>query len=184
MAARLSRLWRRACMGLTLGALLCAPAYAQSGDDETSNRFRVEGERLIYDTTALVDGKELDIRYSDVEGLRNILRKNRNIRTLELESTGGGHYPSMEIAALVIDFGLDTHVPNICESSCVPIFLGGTKRTMERGARIGFHQLSWNRNAVEEYYNKHRARREWETPFAFAEWMYQDTQTETFNRLN
>lgn len=148
-----------------------------------AERFRVEGDRLIYDTVAEVDGEQRDIRSDDVEAMRDALRANPGIRTLEIKSTGGGHYPSMELAALVIDFELDTHVQDTCESSCVPVFLGGTRRTMARGARIGFHQLSWNAEAVENYYNENRDHREWQTPFDFAEWMYEDTQTETYNRL-
>jgi hypothetical protein len=166
----------------TLSLCLSAPVLAQ--DDEKQQRFRIDGDRLFYDTTVPVDGKELDIRYSDVEGLRDLLRGNDGIKILEINSTGGGHYPSMDIAALVIDFDLDTHVENTCESSCVNVYLGGNTRTMARGARIGFHQLSWNERSVEDYYNKHRERREWDTPFKFAEWMYQDTQTETYNRLD
>ena len=130
-----------------------------------------------------IDGKERGVRGADIKALREMLRKHPDITTMELESTGGSHYPSMEIGDLVIDFGLDTHVPNICESSCVTSFLGGTNRTMARGARLGFHQLSWDPKDAEEYYKEHREWREWETPFEFVEWMNQDTQTETFNRL-
>ncbi len=178
-------LWGIARVGLAAAGLLaCAllPAYAQNVK-EAGGRFAVQGDTLIYDTTLKVKGKELDIRYSDVEQMRNVLRQNPGIATLEITSTGGGHYPAMELAAFVIDFGIDTHVSETCESSCVTVFLGGTKRTMSKGARIGFHQLSWNAASVEDYYNKHRGRRGWDTSFDFAEWMYQDTQTETYNRL-
>lgn len=178
---------RAFCARLFGGALLVAglagAAAAQDEDPDTSERFRVQGDRLIYDTIALVDGQEQEIRYSDVDLLRDTLRRHKEIKVLELESKGGGHYPSVELAELVIDFELDTHVPNICESSCVTILLGGAKRTMARGARIGFHQLSWGASAIEEYYNEQRERQAWETPFEFAQWMYDDTQTETFNRL-
>ena len=71
-----------------------------------------------------VDGKELDTRYSDLEGLRDLLRRNTEITVLENNSTGGRHCPSMDIAALVIDFDLDAHVQNSCESSCVNVYLG------------------------------------------------------------
>jgi hypothetical protein len=157
------------------------PAHAQ---EDTSERFVIGGERLLFDTTIPIEGKERDIRYADLDHLRDLLRKHAEVKVLEINSGGGGHYPSMDIAALVIDFDLDTHVQNSCESSCVNVFLAGNKRTMARGARIGFHQLSWTARSVEEYYDKHRERRQWETPFRFAEWMYQDTQTETFNRLS
>ncbi len=167
------------------GIMACAllPAMAQ-GVKDADARFAVRGNTLVYDTTLKVKGKELDIRYSDVERMRDLLRQNPGVTVLEITSTGGGHYPAMDLAALVIDFDLDTHVSKTCESSCVTIFLGGTKRTMAKGARIGFHQLSWNASSVEDYYNKHRERRGWDTSFDFAEWMYQDTQTETYNRLN
>jgi len=166
-------------------ALLCGlPQGAAAQTTTASARMRVEGDRLIYDTSAEVDGEAFDIRYADVSALRDILRDTPGIRVLEINSAGGEYYPSTEIAALVIDFGLDTHVENTCESSCVPIFLGGAKRTMARGARIGFHQLAWNSHAVEDYYAKHREGRGWETPFDFAQWLYEDTQTETYNRLS
>jgi hypothetical protein len=171
--------------GLTLaiGLLAGCAGFAQT-QDAPQGRFDVSGDRLIYDTTIPIDGKERDIRYADVDVLRDTLRAHPEIRVLELNSSGGGHYPSLDLAALVIDFELDTHVSGTCESSCVSVFLGGTKRTMDKGGRIGFHQLGWNDAAVEDYYNKHRERRGWKTPFEFAEWMYQDTQTETYNRLD
>ena len=165
-----------------VGLLAGGAGFAEE-TDTPDPRFEVSGDRLIYDTTIPVDGKEIDIRYSDVDKLRSALRANPDVRVLELNSSGGGHYPSLDLAALVIDFELDTHVVGTCESSCVSVFLGGTSRTMAKGARIGFHQLSWNDAAVKEYYEKHRDRRWWKTPFEFAEWMYEDTQTETYNRL-
>lgn len=160
---------------------MCAGAFAQ---ETTGQRFTVEGERLVFDTSVEVDGKEFDIRYSDVADMRDMLRRHAGIKILELNSGGGGHYPSVDLAALVVDFELDTDVTGTCESSCVTVFLAGTKRTMAKGARIGFHQLAWTDAAIEDYYNKHRERRGWKTPFEFAEWMYEDTQTETFSRLH
>ncbi|MEM6305423.1 MAG: hypothetical protein AAF744_11920 [Pseudomonadota bacterium] len=163
---------------------MVAPAFAQTDAAEPEpQRFSVEGETLTYDTTVLVNGRELDIRQSDVREMRALLRDNPGVTRLALRSTGGGHYPAMDMAALVIDFELDTHVEDFCESSCVTVFLGGAKRSMAKGARLGFHQLSWGANSVQDYYNKHRQRRGWDTPFDFAEWLYKDTQTETYTRL-
>ncbi|MFC6639053.1 hypothetical protein GV827_08135 [Sulfitobacter sp. JBTF-M27] len=151
--------------------------------DARADRFTVAGQQLVYDTVTPVDGEQQDIRGDDVDEMRSLLRDHPEVSELVIHSTGGGHYASMELAALVIDFELDTHIAETCESSCVPVFLGGAKRTMARGARIGFHQLSWDAEAVQQYYDDNRERYEWETPFEFAEWMYQDTQTETYNRL-
>lgn len=169
--------------GLAAASLFVCAALPLFAQDLPADRFTVRGDVLVFDTTKEIDGKEYDIRYADVDAMRSALRDNPNVTTLEITSTGGGHYPAMDLAALVIDFGLDTHVVDTCESSCVTVFLGGTKRTLAKGARLGFHQLSWNASSVHDYYNKHRERRGWDTPFVFAEWMYQDTQTETYNRL-
>ena len=162
-------------------SLLCA-ALPVSG--EQSERFVLEGDRLFYDTTVPIDGKEFEIRSLDVGAMRDHLRDNPGVRVLEVKSTGGGHYPSMDLAALVIDFDLDTHVSDFCESACVTVFLAGKNRTMTLGGRLGFHQLTWNAKSVSEYYTKNKQRHGWETPFDFAEWMYEDTQTETYNRLS
>ena len=161
-------------------ALLCALVLPQVAQAE---RFRVDGDRLIFDTLVKVDGELRDIRRPDVEAMRDILREVPGIRVLELNSTGGGHYPAMDLASLIIDFELDTHVADTCESSCVTVFLAGTRRTLARGARLGFHQLSWEADSLQSYYDDNRERRNWDTPYDFAEWMYEDTQTETYNRL-
>ena len=163
-----------AALALTLGAW-AMPAQAE--------RFVVAGDRLIFDTTVPVDGETRDIRKQDVAALRDILRDNPDIGVLELNSTGGGHYPAMDLAALVIDFELDTHVEDTCESSCVTVYLGGDKRTLARGARLGFHQLSWGASSIRSYYEDHKDNRDWDTPFDFSEWLYEDTQTETYTRL-
>lgn len=171
---RLSAVWA------VILAHLCGvlPAVA-----DPSDRFSVIKNRLVFDTTVLVDGAEAEIRGDDVALMRDILRDNPDVTLLELKSTGGGHYSSVDLAALVIDFGLDTHVEDFCESACVTVFLAGAARTMALGGKLGFHQLSWDAGDVSDYYDTNKDSRNWDTPFEFAEWMYQDTQTETYNRL-
>lgn len=171
----------RRTSALVFGILLCANASVGA---EEGARFAVNGDRLIYDTTVSSEDENAEIHGNDITDLRDMLRANPDVRVLELKSTGGGHYPSMDMAALVIDFGLDTHVEDFCESACVTVFLAGKTRTMALGGRLGFHQLSWNADAVQEYYDNNHERRGWQTPFDFAEWMYKDTQTETYNRLS
>lgn len=162
-----------------------AAQQAPARDDlKNGERFRVEGDRLFFDTYALVEGEQKDIRYSDHDTLRDYLRANDQIKVLELNSDGGGHFPANDIAALVIDFGLDTHVTDTCSSSCVTIFLGGAKRTMSRGGRLGFHQLYWSSDAIEGYYDKNHERNGWETPFDMSSWIYEDTQSEVYARLS
>ena len=54
---------------------------------------------------------------------------------------------------------------------------------MSRGSRLGFHRFSWSADAIEDYYLRERDDNEWETPFDFAEWMYEDTQNEVYDYL-
>jgi len=175
----------RVATGTLVAGLLAISLFsgAAAQEADSKKRFEVDGDRLIYDSSVPVDGEDRDISYGDVARMRDLLRAAPDIRTLELNSTGGGHYSAMELSALAIDFELDTHVVETCESSCVSVFLAGTNRTLARGARLGFHQLTWTARSVEEYYDKHRKRRGWDSPFDFAEWMYEDTQTETYIRL-
>lgn len=188
MIAPLSLMRRRGgglLAAIVVSAMMAAPGQAQDADPapDLSARFVLDGERLIFDTVALLDGEEVGIRFADADTLREMLRRHDEIAVLELNSEGGGVFSAMRLAELVIDFELDTDVRNICESSCVTILLGGTKRTMARGARIGFHQFSWSVEAMTEYYEDSREDEGWETPFEFASWVYTDTQTETYNRL-
>lgn len=153
--------------------LLAAPAHAQL--------FKLEGETLIYDTET-GDGGGID--HPHVETLLTLLRANQNVTTLQLNSGGGKVWPAREMAKIIIDFELDTHVHGICESSCVRLMLAGARRTMSRGSQIGFHQFYWEAADVEAYYEDKREGRGWDTPFAFGGWIYQDTQSEMHEHLS
>ena len=147
----------------------------------TAQVFKVEGDTLIYDTEG--DGSA-GVDHPHVETLLTLLRTHPDITTLQLNSGGGKLWPAFEMAKIVIDFELDTHVHGICESSCVRIMLGGTKRTMSRGSQLGFHQFYWDPEDVEAYYDRERDDSRWDTPFDFASWIYQDTQSEMYEHLS
>lgn len=163
---------------LTLGSALMAHA------EEDDLVFRVDGETLVYDTTRgdEVGGTD-DIEVAHIERLLALLRQNPEIRVLDLNSTGGSLYAGREMARIVLDFDLDTLVSGECFSSCVRIFLAGAGRRMLLGAKIGFHQTTWSPGSVEEYYNANRDSDGWGTPFDFASWVYEDTQTEVHDDL-
>lgn len=169
--------------------ILCAvlvvlplPLWAQ--DESGDAKFRVEGDRLIYDTESTVSGEEAEITTLDVDRMLNILRDTPGIMTLELNSSGGSVYAGDEMARIVIDFDLDTEVSGVCSSSCVNIFLAGKARRMMRGSKIGFHQRHWPVDAMEAYFERWKEDKRWETPFDFASWVYQDTQTEMYTDLS
>lgn len=146
-------------------------------------KFQIDGETLIYDTETTVNGDEAEITNSDIDRLLTHLRDNPQITTVELNSSGGSVYAGNEMARIVIDFELDTLVSGECSSSCVTIFLGGDRRRMLLGSKIGFHQREWPADAMQSYYDKWGKDSGWDTPFEFSSWVYEDTQAEMYEDL-
>jgi hypothetical protein len=146
-------------------------------------KFTLRGERLIYDTETNVPDGEDDITTDDADRFLEILQANPGLKVLELNSGGGSLWAGQEMARIAIDFGIDTIVSGECFSSCVTLFLAGNSRRMMLGSKIGFHQTSWSAASTQKYYEKWRAEENWETPFDFASWVYEDTQTEVFEDL-
>ena len=163
-----------------LGVLI---AETSSAEDWPSSKFRIEGTTLIYDTEIASGDEASSIVPRDADILLDLLRANVGIKTLQLNSGGGQVWAAQKMSDTIIDFGLDTHIHGDCDSSCVTIFLGGAKRSMSRGSRIGFHQIYWNAGSIEGYYDREREDNGWDTPFDFASWMYLDTQDEIYAHL-
>lgn len=159
-----------------------AQKYAEPGST-SAGKFNIRGSTLIYNSDNVTGDAYPEIDGPDVAALRTQLRRNDNIDTLQLTSTGGLVWAGDEMAQIVLDFGLDTRVEGECSSSCVTIFLAGEKREMTRGSRIGFHQNSWSDDGMQSYFKQWREDENWITPFDFASWVYQDTQHETAAQL-
>lgn len=172
---------RVAALAFCLVCALMRPGQAQESDPAT--KFRVEGDRLVYNTEGAPEGGPGGIEDTDVDVLIATLRAHPEVKTLELDSGGGSVWAADRMAGAVIDFELDTHVNGSCTSSCVTVFLGGARRTMSRGSRIGFHQIQWSASSIERFYESEREIENWRTPFDFASWIFADTQNETYHRL-
>lgn len=166
--------------GLMVVLALCASPVAAR---EATPKLYVDGETLVYDTTNGHDGHS-DIEREDVEVLRALLQAHPEVSVLQLTSSGGSVWAAQIISDIVIDFGLDTRVDGDCDSSCVTIFLAGKNRTMTGGSRLGFHQVQWSADNIQEYYEREANDFGWTTPWEFAEWMYLDTQQEVYRTLN
>ena len=143
---------------------LCLPAVAEE-------KFSINGDSLAYNTNP--DG---EIEWKDVEELRAVLLDNSKITKLVLSSDGGNIYAAREMADIIIDFDLDTHVVGECASACTYLFLAGNKRTIRRGSKMGFHQSYWDAANIEEFYNDWKEKVGWENPYEFASWLHEDTQ--------
>ena len=143
--------------------------------------FRVVGTKLYFDTENTI-GVDI-INFSHTENLFDVLKSNDQIQTLVLNSTGGMTIAAREMADLVIDAGLDTHVEENCLSACVTIFLGGNNRSLALGGKIGFHKGHWEAASMREYYEDNKIDEEWANPFEFASWIYEDTQSGVFEEF-
>ena len=121
----------------------------------------------------------------DVEVLLKTLKDNPNIKTINLTSWGGYISAAVEMADIIIDFELDTHVKEICFSACPLLLIGGEKRTLERGSKIGFHRSYWSSDSMRDFYEDKETREnyEWDNEFDFASWVYDESQEDIYSQF-
>ena len=141
-----------------------------------ADKFSINGDILTYDTSLAEKEEDQEINWADAEELQSLLRKNSDVKVIHLESYGGLTAAAMHIADVVIDYELNTFVDGECSSSCVTIFLAGEKRTLARGSWLGFHKTSWDSDSMKDYYESEKDSEEWDSPFEFTEWVFDDTQ--------
>lgn len=163
---------RALCMAVA--GLVPATAFAQE-----AKFTRLDGGVLLYDTETIADDPGAEIDEDDIDILRRYLSEDDTITTLRLYSYGGSVWAGFRMADVIIDFGLDTEVVDDCASACTLMFLAGEGRRMERGARLGFHNWKWSKEAIAAYYERRKDVEGWDDPFDFAAWLYVDTQHET-----
>ena len=96
----------------------------------------------IEDTTLNMEG---DINCQTPKQLRNILIKNKNLKTVIMHDVPGtiDSECALEAGIMIHNSKLNTHLlsTSIISSGGTDFFLGGIKRTAVKGARIGVH--SW-----------------------------------------
>ena len=147
----------------------------------SASPFKVEGETIYFDTIN-TEGSG-SIEYGHQDELLKLLKENDGIKIIVLNSDGGMIEPAMEMASLIIDANLDTHVEFECYSSCVTVFLGGRSRTLALGGKLGFHKTSWAADSIKEYYESEKESSGWKNHSEFASWLYEDAQNDVFIEL-
>ena len=143
-----------------------------------SDKFSINGGTLIYDTNQAKNETEQEITWEDVTEFENLMRENKEIRTLQLNSSGGLIEAASYFSDVIIDYELDTHIDGECASSCVFLFLGGENRSLQRGSWIGFHKSSWSKENLKDYFELNKNEKGWTDVFEFTEWVYADTQAQ------
>ena len=152
--------------------LLCFPQLS------VAELFEVKGDTLFYSMEYKYGKQPIKLGHDD--RLLKVLEKNKNIKLLKLESSGGNIDVAKRMANIIIDAQLDTHVDKLCSSSCVRLFLAGHTRTANLGAQIGLHRSSWSADGMEIYYEEYKDEYKWETPFEFSSWVYGETQKDFY----
>ena len=82
-----------------------------------------------------------ETKNSDIETLKSYLAKSNQVDTLLLKGPGGNLEAGYAVADLILAHKLNVTVPanTDCASACSLIFAAGQQRTLEDGARLGFH---------------------------------------------
>ena len=115
-----------------------------------NEKFSIEGNTLIYDTFKAADESKAEINWEDSDILTQMLLDNPNIKTLQINSSGGLIDAAIYMSDIIIDYELDTDVVGECSSACAILFIAGEKRTIQRGSWLGFHQSSWDKDSIKE----------------------------------
>lgn len=97
-----------------------------------------------YSLTPSDDGRSLVLAGSFelgvTERLETALAAHPGMTQVVLDSVGGNIYAARGVARLIRDRGLDTLVRGDCSSACTIAFIGGVRRGLGPGGRLGFHQ--------------------------------------------
>ena len=102
------------------------------GRDDRGAPARIEGGKALRFVGSLVPGIT---RRAAAE-----LERPPAVEGIVLDSPGGNVYEGRGLARLARERGLWTHVDGTCASACAVAFIGGARRTLAPGARLGLHR--------------------------------------------
>ena len=148
-----------------------------------NEKFSIDGDTLIYDTSKSSDEALAEINWEDSDILAQMLLDNPDIKTLQLNSLGGLIEAAVYMSDIIIDYELNTHVVGECSSSCAILFIAGERRTIKRGSWLGFHQGSWDKDSIKEHYEYNKEEYGWTNEFEHSSWIYKDTQKQIFRDM-
>jgi hypothetical protein len=113
--------------------------------DNLKLRSEFEAARAAkYSIEPTFDGRSLTLSGSLELGiarhLKNQLKAYPDIDQIILASTGGNIYQARGLSKTIRQNGLNTLVMSECSSACTIVFIGGIKRQLAPGGKLGFHQ--------------------------------------------
>tara|TARA_E500000305_G_scaffold87860_1_gene74426 strand:- start:2635 stop:3591 length:957 start_codon:yes stop_codon:yes gene_type:complete len=90
------------------------------------------------DGQALILNGSLELGITD--HLKHQLKAYPDVKQIILASTGGNIYEARGLSNTIRQNGLNTLVISECSSACTTVFIGGIKRHLASGGKLGFHQ--------------------------------------------
>jgi len=104
-----------------------------------------EAERAAkYSIEPTFDGRSLTLTGSLELGITrrliDHLEAHPNVEQIVLASTGGNIFEARGLSNTIRRNGLNTLVVAECSSACTTVFIGGAKRQLAHGGKLGFHQ--------------------------------------------
>jgi hypothetical protein len=110
-------------------------------------------------------GTELELAGGITFGLTKevtkLLEVNPKIQVIRLKGPGGRIGEAHELRRLIGERGLVTYVGSTCASACTIAFLGGSRRYLAPGARLGFHRGTFPGATIGELDRENNADRRW-----------------------
>jgi len=116
-----------------------------------------DGSQQIIETAKIAaetdDGSKFDVRLKNdtdlhitghiafrlVGALDEYFDENHAIKSVHLNSLGGRLGPALHISDLILSKELDTYAEGGCYSACTIVFIGGKRRVITIGTKLGFH---------------------------------------------
>jgi hypothetical protein len=138
----------------------------------------VEANTIIFNTDALsgADNPTPTILYEDVNLFGDLLMNHPEVDTVIVSGGGGSNTAAYDIAHKIIEFGLATIARNNCSSACTLLFLAGSDRRLEKGARLGFHRSTNSAADHREFFERNKEDAGWVDEFGYAKKAHEDGQ--------
>jgi hypothetical protein len=140
----MARLVALAGLGVTAFVVSTVPPamarfYSEMNDTDIIGRaphsLTVEGDQVI------ITGR---MSWGLFDKFKRALAENDQLQTVVLNSSGGHFGVGRQMADMINEQGLDTLTTETCVSACTFAYLGGHRRTLQKGGRLGYHAPSGN----------------------------------------
>jgi len=115
------------------------------GGDALANEVMPESRKDSSYTLPVLSDKQMmrvdgNLDWEMFSAFERTLDSHPGIENVKLGSSGGYVFVARAMALLIESRELNTHVATHCYSACTLAFVAGSQRTMDKGAKLGFHR--------------------------------------------